>query len=142
MSKGLMDFVQAAKSRIKEVDIEQAEKLIAEGYKILDVREPGEFLMGTVEGAMNIPRGVLEAACDLNFPQSNPALRDHREDNWLVLCATGGRAAMATDVITQMGFENAINVIGGMTAWREAGKATVIPSDENSAVILKNPCVA
>lgn len=138
---GLMDFVKDAKSRIKEVDINEAEQLMTQGYKVLDVREPGEFLSGAVDGAMNIPRGTLEAAADLQYPGANPELRDARNSQWLIMCRTGGRSAMATDVLQKMGFTDVVNIMGGMTAWTENNKPVVVPSDENSAVVLKNPCV-
>lgn len=124
----LMDFVKDAKSRIKEVDVNEAESLIAQGYKVLDVREPGEFMAGSISGAMNVPRGVLEPAADFNYPGANPLLRDCRGDNWLVLCRTGGRAAMATDVLQKMGFENVTNIVGGMNAWTEANKPVATPT--------------
>ncbi|CAN8140355.1 rhodanese-like domain-containing protein [Thiomicrorhabdus sp. 6S2-11] len=141
MSKGLMDYVQAAMAEIKKVDVEQAKGLIADGYKVLDVREPGEYLTAAIPGAMNVPRGVIEPAADLNYPGANPALRDGREDNWLVVCKSGGRAALATKTLQDMGFSNVVNMVGGMDAWAEAGGATEAPSTENSMVVLKEPCL-
>ena len=122
---GLMDFIKDAKSRIKEVDIDAAESLIAEGYKVLDVREPAEHNSGAIDGSLNVPRGILEAAADLQYPKANPAIRDQRDAKWLVFCATGGRSALASDVLQKMGFADVTNVQGGMVAWIEAGKPTV-----------------
>lgn len=117
---GLMDFVKDAKSRIKEVDVTEAARLInEEGYKVLDVREPAEVAAGAIEGALNVPRGVLEPAADLQFPGANPALRDARDANWVVVCRTGGRAALAADVLQKMGYTNVVNMLGGMTAWEQ-----------------------
>jgi len=127
--KGLIDFVMDAKSRIKEVDVEKAEQLLSEGYKVLDVREPSEHNQLAIENSLNVPRGVLEPAADLQYPKANPDLRDSRDAQWLVLCATGGRSALATDVLQQMGFNNVISISGGMDAWVEAGKKTVTPID-------------
>ena len=121
----LMDFIKDAKSRIKEVDIDAAEGLIAQGYKVLDVREPAEHAAGAIDGSLNVPRGILEAAADLEFAKGNPALRDGRESQWLIFCATGGRSALASDTLQKMGFSDVTNVLGGMTAWMEAGKPVV-----------------
>jgi len=141
MSKGLMDYVQAAMAEIEVVDVEQAKQLIAEGYKVLDVREPGEYLAAAIPGALNVPRGVLEPAADLNYPGANPALRDARADNWLVVCKSGGRAALATKTLQEMGFSKVVNMVGGMDAYAEAGGETEVPSGENSTVVLKQPCM-
>lgn len=121
MSKGLMDFVKEAKAKIKEVDVNQAQKMINEGYRVLDVREPSEFATGAIANALNVPRGVIEPAADLQYAGANPALRDARDEKWLVLCRTSGRSAMVADVLQQMGFSDVVNIAGGMLAWEEAG---------------------
>jgi rhodanese-related sulfurtransferase len=122
---GLMDFVKDAKSRITEVDVNEAARLISEeGYKVLDVREPAEVAAGAIDGALNIPRGVLEAAADLQYAGANPTLRDGRNEKWLVVCRTSGRSAMAVDVLQKMGYTNVVNMLGGMTAWTD-GKQPV-----------------
>ena len=138
---GLMDIIKEAKSRIEEVDVDTAERLINDGYKVLDVREPAEFLSGALEDTIHVPRGLLEVAADRQFPGANPMLRDGRDEKWLVLCRTGGRAAMATDLLKKMGFSDIKNILGGYDAWAKAEKATVIPSDDESLVKLKQPCL-
>lgn len=120
----LMDFIKEAKSQINEVDIDTAESLIAQGYKVLDVREPAEHAAGAIDGSLNVPRGTLEPAADLQYAKGNPALRDGRADKWLIVCATGGRSALATKTLQQMGFNDVTNMLGGMTAWMDAGKPT------------------
>jgi rhodanese-related sulfurtransferase len=117
MAKTLMDFVKEAKSKITEVDVATAKNLIAEGYRVLDVREPGEVAQGCIEGSINVPRGVLEPAADLANKEGNKELQNGRDDKWLVVCRTSGRSAMACDVLQQMGFTNVKNIAGGMTAW-------------------------
>jgi len=124
--KTLMDFVKAAKSRINEINIEKVTELQSQGYGLLDVREYEEYEQGALPDSVNIPRGVIEAACDPSYPSHRKEMLD-RDHPWLVLCATGGRAAMVTDVMQQMGFTNVQNINGGMAAWREAEKLIVIP---------------
>jgi rhodanese-related sulfurtransferase len=120
--KTFIDYINEAKSRITEVDIDKAEQLIAAGHKVLDIREPHEYSTSRIKDSLNIPRGVLEpAACEV-FDGANPTLRDAREDNWLVVCATGGRAALATDTLQAMGFNNVASIAGGINAWKDANK--------------------
>lgn len=135
-----MDYIESAKQVINEVSTEEGIALVERGIKILDVREPGEYLSGTIEGALNVPRGVLEPAADLEYAGANPALRDHRDDAWLIVCRSGGRAALATQVLSEMGFANVTNLLGGMNAWQEAGYPVFMPSDEDMIVTLKEPC--
>jgi len=124
--KTLMDFVASAKSQITEVEVSEVVALLDDGYQVLDVREPAEFASGTIDGAMNLPRGVLEAASDHQYPGKNAAMQD-RDKKWLVLCATSGRAAMAVLVMQQMGFKNVKNINGGVAAWKSAEMQVVLP---------------
>ena len=120
--KTFIDYINDAKSRITEVDIHMAEQLIAEGHKVLDIREPHEYSVNKIKDSINIPRGVLEPAACQAFEGANPALRDARDDSWLVVCATGGRAALATDTLQAMGFNNVASIAGGIDAWKKANK--------------------
>ena len=125
--KTLMDFVKEAKSQITEVEITEVVALLDEGYQVLDVREPAEYISGTLDGAFNVPRGVLEAASDHQYPGKNQDMQD-RDKKWLLLCATSGRSAMAASVMQQMGFKNVKNINGGMAAWKQAEMHVVIPA--------------
>ena len=120
MAKTLMDFVKEAKSKINEVEVSDVQSLVAQGYRIIDVREPMELNAGYITGSINIPRGVLEPTVDLANKDGNKELQNGRDNDWLVLCRTGGRSAMATVVLQEMGFNNVKNIIGGMTAWNNA----------------------
>lgn len=139
--KTLLDYIAAAQAQINEVSIEEGKEMIEQGINILDVREPGEYLSGAIEGAINIPRGVLEPAADLGYAGANPDLRDHRDAKWLVVCKSGGRAALATKTLSEMGFENVYNMIGGMDQWQANGLPMVTPSSEKMTVMLKEPCI-
>jgi len=124
--KTLMDFVKEAKSQITEVEVSDVVALLDEGYQVLDVREPAEFISGTIDGALNVPRGVLEAASDHQYPGKSESMQD-RDKKWLLLCATSGRSAMAAVVMQQMGFKNVKNINGGMALWKQAEMHVVIP---------------
>jgi len=122
-----MDFVSEAKSRTHDINIEKVTTLQTEQhYGILDIREYEEYVEGTIAGAVNVPRGMLEASCDHNYPSRRQEMQD-RDHPWLILCATGGRAALAADVMQQMGFKNVKVIDGGMAAWKQAEKQVVIP---------------
>jgi len=125
--KTLVDFVTQAKSQIEEVDVLAVKSLINEGYQVLDVREPAEFIAGTIEGALNIPRGVLEPAADRHYAGRREELMD-RNKKWLLFCASSGRSAMAAVVLQDMGFTNIKNINGGLNAWKAAELSISIPS--------------
>jgi rhodanese-related sulfurtransferase len=121
---GLMDFVKAAKSRVKEVTPDGLEQLRAERDDLLvvDVRESSEHEQGHLPGALLVPRGILEAAADPAYPKHVPELSGARQRPIALYCATGGRSAMAAAVLEMMGFDEVYSLDGGYAGWEQAGK--------------------
>ena len=125
MSKSLKDFVADAKSRIREISAADAAALQADGkVLILDVREPAEWADAHLAEALHVPRGMLEAKADNDYPNREPRLTD-RAQTIIVHCASGARSAMAADVLQQMGFTDVHSLAGGIAAWSAAGLPTV-----------------
>lgn len=117
-----MDLVAEAKRHIKEVNLDEAGSLLGKAL-VLDVREPAEFALGALPGAVNIPRGVLEFKID-----GHPAFQNRRDADILVYCQTGGRSALATEALKKLGYENAVSLAGGFKSWQESGQTVESPS--------------
>jgi len=111
MAKSVMELVQAAKSIINEISVEQANKMIENGSLILDVRELLEFETGHIPNAHHISRGLLE------FMISNHAAFQNKDAAIVVYCKTGGRSALATQSLGQLGFSNVHSLVGGFDEW-------------------------
>ena len=86
---------------------------------ILDVRTPAEYARGHVPGARNI--SIDELA------QRVAEIADHREQEVIVYCERGPRAARAADLLADAGFVSVQHLVGDMSGWREAG----LPIDRN-----------
>jgi rhodanese-related sulfurtransferase len=116
---GLMDFVRAAKSCIKEITpAELKAKMDAkQSFVLVDVREAAEFEHGHISGAHLVPRGIIEAAADTGYPKHYPPLSGARGQQIVVYCATSGRSAMAAAVLQMMGYKDVLNLAGGITRW-------------------------
>lgn len=121
MAKGLMDFAAEARTKVEEVDTNAAEALIGGAALFLDVREPGEVREGHLPGAVNVPRGLLEAKADLNFPHREAKLED-RDQEVVVYCASGVRSLLAASTLQEMGFSNVKSMAGGFAAWKAEGR--------------------
>lgn len=104
-------LVAEAKSQIREVDVPEALALLQQGVQVIDVREEHEFLAGSLPGAANIPRGVLE----FRTPD-DPRLAD-RAARLLVYCRSGGRSALAVQSLQRLGYTAAVSMAGGYEAW-------------------------
>jgi len=109
------DLVAAAKQNIKEIDTVAVQAKLASGL-LLDVREPAEYAAGHLPGAVNIPRGVLEFQIG-----GHPAFQGQQLAQIVVYCQSGGRSALATQALNQLGYVNAVSMAGGFKAWSENG---------------------
>jgi len=127
MAKTLADFVKEARSRIQEVRPDDLDEMIEnhDDLLIVDVREADEFAQGHIPGALHVARGLLEGAADPQYKYRVEALSNGRDKTVVLYCQTGGRSAMATDVLRQMGFEKAYNLAGGIENWKAEGFAVV-----------------
>ena len=121
MPKSLTDLVSAARGRIEEIDVAAlGEETAASDLLLVDVREPDEHRLGRIPGAVPIPRGMIEPAADLQFPMRHPELSQARRRRVVLYCASGGRSALACDVLQEMGFEDVASLAGGFAAWKDA----------------------
>jgi len=115
------DLVAAAKARVQEIPVSEAEAAILAADVLLDVREADEFAAGHLPGAVHISRGMLE----FKF-SANPALQA-RDLNILLYCKTSGRAALAAAALQDMGYLNVRSISGGFDSWAAAGKPVAKP---------------
>ena len=104
------DLVAAAKARIQEVSVAQAEQAILDADVLLDVREADEFAAGHLPGAVLVPRGLLEFKISVD-----PALQA-RDLKVVLYCITSGRAALAACAMQDMGHLNVRSIAGGFDA--------------------------
>ena len=123
----LMDFVKAAKANIREVTPEELQQMSRDqgDLLLLDVRESSEHEQGHIEGAMLVPRGILEAAADPRYPKHQPTLSSARERPIAIYCATGGRSALAANTLQLMGFNNVVSVEGGIVRWAKENRPVI-----------------
>ena len=78
---------------------------------ILDVREPWEHEEGRIPGAQNIPLGSL--------PDKLVDLDELKDQEIIVHCKSGNRSASAKAYLTQQGFTNVRNLLGGFQAYQQ-----------------------
>jgi rhodanese-related sulfurtransferase len=92
---------------IQSISAQVALAMQAQGALILDVREPWELEIATIDGALNIPMQTIPKAID-QLP---------REQNLLIICHHGIRSMHVASFLEQQGFEALFNISGGTEAW-------------------------
>lgn len=122
MNQSSADLVAQAKSRIRNLSPDEVASAIGEeGTVVVDIREADEReATGALPGAIHAPRGMLEFYADPAHPSHKPELAPDREI--ILVCASGGRSALAADTLQTMGFRHVAHLDGGMNAWLAAGK--------------------
>jgi rhodanese-related sulfurtransferase len=107
------DLVTEAKQRIPETAPRDAIAMHGRGDDVLfvDVREPNEWNLGHLPGAVHIPRGNLESRIE-SIP---------REKTLIIYCASGNRSALAADVLREMGYSRVSSLARGIRGWMEDG---------------------
>ncbi|MEM7221217.1 MAG: rhodanese-like domain-containing protein [Pseudomonadota bacterium] len=104
------------------VDALQAEMEADKEMLLVDLREIQEVVdLGTIPGAKNVARGMLEFWAD----PASPYFRDYfAEDKRIVtFCAGGGRSVYATLALKDMGYQNVAHLEVGFNGWKKAGGA-------------------
>lgn len=93
-----------------QISVASLRDMIASGAPVamLDVREPWEHNICRIEHSVLIPLSQL--------PQRSAEL-DSDETPLVVICHHGARSFHATLWLRQQGFDNAVNLAGGIDAW-------------------------
>jgi hydroxyacylglutathione hydrolase len=81
-----------------------------ESVRVLDVRQPAEWASGHIDGATFITGAELPERAH-EIPSDRPVA---------VVCGSGYRSSISASLLQQRGTKKAMNVIGGMSAWRSA----------------------
>lgn len=80
-------------------------------YILVDVRETDEYVAGHLPGAVNIPLSLLE----MRFNEIG------RDKPIVLVCAKGGRSAMAADFMASQAYADLYNLVDGTMGWMLRG---------------------
>ena len=112
-SPGFLKLVDDAKSRIREVNVDEARRKLESGKaQLIDVREESEWEAGHARGARHLGKGVIERDIEERIPDKNTPL--------ILYCGGGFRSALSADNIQKMGYTNVSSMAGGWRAWQAA----------------------
>lgn len=103
---------------IKSVTPEEAQQLLTDGAILVDVREDAEVtkLAYNVEGMINLPLSQLE-------DRANELPKDK---NLVIACRSGRRSQKAIKKLQSYGYENLVNLSGGIKSWQAKGYEVVV----------------
>ena len=111
--KTLADLINEAHMVVPTI---KCEELAAnkDGLMLIDVRESSELEeIGSIDGALNIPRGLIEMKLIPNNESMNV------NTPIVVFCGGGSRAALAGSTLLKLGFKNVKNLEGGFRGLKD-----------------------
>ncbi len=111
---GFLALVADAKSRVKEIDIEEYrhKAISGEEFLTIDVREESEWAAGHAAGAIHLGKGIIERDIETGIPDKAAVL--------VLYCGGGYRSALAADALQKMGYANVFSLDGGWRAYEGA----------------------
>ena len=120
VTKGFKAMLAEANAAIETVGVDEALAMHGDPDVVfVDVRESTERAKGAIPGSVHAPRGFLEFIADPEGPMHKPELVSGRK--LIMVCASGGRSALAGHTLRQMGIDKVVNMAGGMAAWQQSG---------------------
>ena len=96
---------------MKQMTAIQLNDYLASGVKpvMIDVREAHELQHGVLEGAIHIPMQLVpEKLSEFDQDKTKPVV---------LICRSGKRSDQVGQYLEQIGFNDVINLAGGMNAW-------------------------
>jgi rhodanese-related sulfurtransferase len=107
---------------VQEIDVDQLAARLESGGRVVDVREPDEYVEGHVPGAVLVPLGTVPEHIDA-FAGEGPTY---------VICKSGGRSMRACEFLAAQDPDlELVNIAGGTTAWIASGR-DVVEGDQPS----------
>ena len=119
--KTFADLVAGHLGDIKEEFPWDVDERSSEGQAplIVDVREHNEFTVMHIEGALHVPRGIVESACEYNYEETVPELVAARERDIVVVCRSGNRSVLAAYTMQLMGYTRISSLKTGLRGWND-----------------------
>ncbi len=119
--KNFLELIKDCLVDVKEIMPWDLADRMAENPELLivDVREPYEFVAMHIAGSLNVPRGILESACEWDYEETEPELVRARGREIVVVCRSGYRSVLAANSMLLLGYENVSSLQTGLRGWKD-----------------------
>lgn len=122
ITKGFRALVDEAMAQVTTHSVDQVRRRLDDpALQLVDIRDARELEReGTLPGAINAPRGMLEFWVDPDSPYYKPVFGDAGKQ-YVLFCGAGWRSALAAKALQDMGMTNVAHIDGGFTEWAKQG---------------------
>jgi rhodanese-related sulfurtransferase len=119
--KTFAELVRDLRNAVSEVFPWDVEERISNGEPpmILDVREESEFAAMRIADSLNVPRGILESACEYNYEETVRELVEARDRDIVIVCRSGNRSVLAAYTMQLLGYTRVSSMKTGLRGWND-----------------------
>lgn len=119
--KSFLELVKGCLKDVREIMPWDLEERLVENPALLivDVREPDEFAAMHIPKSLNVPRGILESACEWDYEETVPELVRAREREIVVVCRSGYRSVLAANSMLLLGYRDVASLETGLRGWKD-----------------------
>lgn len=118
------ELLDEARALLDRLEPQAALDALGSGALIVDIRsDTNRTRDGVIPGSLHLPRTVLEWRVDPDSPWRNPHVGG-LDRHLILVCDHGYSSSLAAATLLRLGFARATDMIGGFTAWRDAGLPT------------------
>jgi rhodanese-related sulfurtransferase len=119
--KSFLELVKGCLKDVREIMPWDLEERLVENPALLivDVREPDEFAAMHIPKSLNVPRGILESACEWDYEETVPELVRSREREIVVVCRSGYRSVLAANSMLLLGYRDVASLETGLRGWKD-----------------------
>jgi rhodanese-related sulfurtransferase len=117
----LIDMLNERLSAVNEIMPWDMEEMMEADPNILvlDVRERDEYDTMHVEGSLNVPRGIVESACEWGYEETEPELVEARDRTVIVVCRSGYRSILTSFNLQLLGFKKVYSLTTGLRGYND-----------------------
>ena len=84
-----------------------------------------------IAGSLNVPRGILESACEWDYEETVPELVRARDREVVVVCRSGYRSVLAAHSLNVLGYTDVVSLKTGLRGWKDY-EQPLVDGDGNS----------
>jgi rhodanese-related sulfurtransferase len=145
--KNFLELIKGCLTDVREIMPWDLQARLEANPKLLivDVREPYEFTAMHIDGSINVPRGILESACEWDYEETVPALVEARDLEVVVVCRSGYRSVLAVHSMQILGYRDVVSLATGLRGWKDYDQPLVAgngqPVDLDDADVYFTPNV-
>ena len=110
----ILTTMGCGQSQVEIISADKLKELQSDGVTVVDIRTPSEYEGGHIPGVLHMDYLASDFSDKMvTLDKSKPLV---------IYCASGGRSAKASKMLSEQGFNVVYNYSGGFNDWKQRGE--------------------